>query len=472
MTDSVPKAFISYSWSSPGHCDLVRTYAERLLSDGVDVVLDQWDLSEGQDKYAFMEKMVTDASVTHVIIFSDQMYAQKADERKAGVGTESQIISKEVYDKTDQRKFIPVACAKRDDGEPCLPVFLQSRIWIDFSTSERVNENWERLLRVLHGKPFYEKPKLGTPPLYLSDNQNRPSLPTIGRFASLRDALLNSKPSGVLCRQDFLVSAMTFANELRIYQQPSVEEMENKVLDTLRTLLPLRDQFIEWLSIETSLPDESRTEAILVDFLERMLALKCRPIEPSSRGNPCLDAHSIFVYEMFLYLMAILIKVDRPGLIRELLKTRYILPESDARQGKDFTDFEAFRGYSSVLHTRNQRLELNRISLIADLMKGRMQAELVVVLMTVLSKRHKWYPHTLVFSALGAGRFPVFLRATQRKYFDRLKMITGVDSPEELRTKFKEGYEMGGLAPWAQFTWLTDVSLPELMNMDALGTTD
>jgi len=181
--------------------------------------------------------------------------------------------------------------------------------------------------------------------------------------------------------------------------------------------------------------------------------------------------------------MAILIKVDRPGLIRELLKTRYILPESDARQGKDFTDFEAFRGYSSVLHTRNQRLELNRISLIADLMKGRatrndisfneiMQAELVVVLMTVLSKRHKWYPHTLVFSALGAGRFPVFLRATQRKYFDRLKMITGVDSPEELRTKFKEGYEMGGLAPWAQFTWLTDVSLPELMNMDALGTTD
>jgi hypothetical protein len=92
-----PKAFISYSWSSPGHCDRIRSYAERLVNEGVDVILDQWDLSEGQDKYAFMEKMVTDPSVTHVLIFSDSQYSEKADERKAGVGTESQIISKEIH---------------------------------------------------------------------------------------------------------------------------------------------------------------------------------------------------------------------------------------------------------------------------------------------------------------------------------------------------------------------------------------
>ncbi|NTV68350.1 MAG: TIR domain-containing protein, partial [Chlorobaculum sp.] len=80
-----PRAFISYSWSSPGHQARIRQWAEQMLSDGVDVVLDVWDLNEGDDKYVFMEKMVTDESVTHVLVFSDSEYAAKADTRKAGV---------------------------------------------------------------------------------------------------------------------------------------------------------------------------------------------------------------------------------------------------------------------------------------------------------------------------------------------------------------------------------------------------
>ena len=91
-----PKVFISYSWSSPGHQESIRKYAERLRSDGIDAVLDVWSLKEGHDKYVFMESMVTDPNVSHVLIFCDAEYASKADARKAGVGTESQIISGEI----------------------------------------------------------------------------------------------------------------------------------------------------------------------------------------------------------------------------------------------------------------------------------------------------------------------------------------------------------------------------------------
>src|SRR2546430_14375272 len=111
-----PKAFISYSWTSQSHQDLIRSYAERLVGDGVDVVFDQWDLKEGQDKNAFMEKMVTDPTVSHVLVFSDTVYVAKADQRKAGVGTESQIISQKVYKQVDQQKFIPIACELDDTG--------------------------------------------------------------------------------------------------------------------------------------------------------------------------------------------------------------------------------------------------------------------------------------------------------------------------------------------------------------------
>ena len=48
--DKIPKIFISYSWSSDA---LVLELANRLVSHGVDVVLDKWDLKEGNDKFEF-----------------------------------------------------------------------------------------------------------------------------------------------------------------------------------------------------------------------------------------------------------------------------------------------------------------------------------------------------------------------------------------------------------------------------------
>lgn len=54
----IPKVFISYSWTTAVHEDWVLTLATRLMENGVDVVLDKWDLKEGQDIYAFIESMV------------------------------------------------------------------------------------------------------------------------------------------------------------------------------------------------------------------------------------------------------------------------------------------------------------------------------------------------------------------------------------------------------------------------------
>jgi SEFIR domain len=48
-----PKVFISYSWTSQAHQDSVKDLAVRLLADGVDIILDVYDLKEGDDKFAF-----------------------------------------------------------------------------------------------------------------------------------------------------------------------------------------------------------------------------------------------------------------------------------------------------------------------------------------------------------------------------------------------------------------------------------
>lgn len=52
-----PKVFISYAWSKD-NLEKVLELAKRLMNDGIQVILDKWDLKEGQDKYAFMEQSV------------------------------------------------------------------------------------------------------------------------------------------------------------------------------------------------------------------------------------------------------------------------------------------------------------------------------------------------------------------------------------------------------------------------------
>ena len=88
-----PKVFISYSWTTHEYEEKVVALAEKLVEMGVDVVMDKWDLVEGAEINAYMEKMVTDKSISKVLILCDKAYAEKADNRKGGVGTETLIIT-------------------------------------------------------------------------------------------------------------------------------------------------------------------------------------------------------------------------------------------------------------------------------------------------------------------------------------------------------------------------------------------
>jgi hypothetical protein len=108
-------------WTSPQHEQWVLDLADRLSGDGIVVTLDKWDLKEGQDKHVFMEQMVHDESIANVLVICDRGYQAKADDRKGGVGTETQLISKEVYENTGQEKFIPIVREYDQDGKPCMP---------------------------------------------------------------------------------------------------------------------------------------------------------------------------------------------------------------------------------------------------------------------------------------------------------------------------------------------------------------
>ena len=166
--DKIPKIFMSYSWSSDA---LVVPLAQRLVSHGVDVVLDKWDLKEGQDKYVFMEQCVNNPDIDKVLIICDKKYAEKANRREGGVGDETAIISTEIYGKVNQEKFIPIIAECDEDGTPYVPTYIKTRIYIDLSDDSNYEAEYEKLLRNIYEKPLVKKPKLGTKPEWLEEDK-------------------------------------------------------------------------------------------------------------------------------------------------------------------------------------------------------------------------------------------------------------------------------------------------------------
>jgi hypothetical protein len=242
MATMAPKLFVSYSWSTPEHEAWVLSLATALRDDGVDVILDKWDLKEGHDAYKFMEQMVSNPDVRKVALVCDSKYVEKANNRKGGVGAEAQIISPEIYVKEDQSKFVAVVAERDTNGLPFLPTYYQSRIYIDLSENDLYAKNYEQLLRWIFDKSFYIKPELGTPPGFLSD----PTPSRLGTSPSFRRAL-----DAVRTKREYRLAAVTeyFDRLVQGFESLRLQSdggpFDDKVIASIEEFLPYRNEAIE-----------------------------------------------------------------------------------------------------------------------------------------------------------------------------------------------------------------------------------
>lgn len=143
-----PTAFVSYSWDGDDHQAWVRSLAERLRRDGVDVKLDQWEMAPGDQIPEFMERSIRDNDF--VVIICTPRYRIRSDGRRGGVGYEGDIMTGEVMTQRNRRKFIPVW---RSGGwEEAAPSWLSSSYRIDLTGDPYDEEEYEDLLMTLRRK--------------------------------------------------------------------------------------------------------------------------------------------------------------------------------------------------------------------------------------------------------------------------------------------------------------------------------
>lgn len=478
MAKNKPKAFVSYSWTSPAHRELVKEWSDRLISDGVDIVLDIYDLREGDDKYAFMERMVTDRSVTHVLVISDRQYAEKADSRKKGVGTESQIISQNVYEKVGQSKFIPIVVQFDDNHEPFLPTFLKSRMWIDFSTMESVNANWERLIRLLFGKPLHQKPPMGSPPSYVTQQAIHTFGQTHAKLNNLKQALLQGKPGIALHRNDFLDACLVVVDDLRIREAPSDATLVEKVMAQITALKPVRNDIVDWIILEVTTARDSDFSKLLIEFLEKLRELKTRPADVMSWRQQWYDAQTVFLYETFLYIVAALLRHESFSTLKDIFSAHYLIPRSERRGDVQFERFGCFWGHSDllqeVLAPEGKRLLFPAAEIIkrhadrSDIpFDSVIEAELITLMMAYITPDVYWYPGTLHYANY-TDSYGLFLKATRRRDFSKLAQITGISDAKELKEAVMKGEQGMNQYQW-HFFRITG-ALSRMMNLDNLDT--
>lgn len=163
------QTFISYSWDSDEHRAWVESFATALRQNGVDVVLDRWHLVPGADMYHFMERSVRSAE--YVLVICTPAYAAKAEDRVGGVGYEATIITTQLAQRNDQRKFVPIL--RSGDWTSAVPLWLASRRGLNFSSDTYPASEFQSLLRTLHREEV-PAPPLGPRPPF--PNQDIPTV--------------------------------------------------------------------------------------------------------------------------------------------------------------------------------------------------------------------------------------------------------------------------------------------------------
>ncbi len=430
-----------------------------------------------------MKQMVTDPAVNKVLVVCDERYATKADGRAGGVGTETQIISKDVYDKVRQEKFITLVRERDGEGKEFLPIYLRNRKYIDFSKDDDFGESYDALLRVLFGRPELKKPQLGKPPAHLFV-EGATDVKVAGKLERLKDAVKRERPYAHTALQEYLDLFADSLEDFRLAYDPKAPvPFDDQVVASISAFTPYRDSFVECMLFLAAYMNDPDAYDRVFAFLEAILPFRDRPEKMSSYYQVSFDNYRFILYELFLYLVAGLIKTRRYTAAVRFMNGEYHFTESlgGTRYRKERAD--VFNNpVASLDEQRNQRLKLNRYSVLADLIVERathpklgkadlMQADFLLFFRPYLlgeSDGRGWYPRCIGY-APQIGTFEIFAKATSAHGFEAARQILKVKDLSDLDARIRAAFKTPQLARYLQSERFLYTSIEELLNLQGIA---
>lgn len=152
---TAPKVFFSYSHDNSTYKDWIRNFADRLRVEGIDVLLDQYELKLGSSNTHFMEESIENSDF--VLLFLSKKYVEKANKRKGGAGYETQMVTGNIITEKNKEKFIPILI---DIEFNEVPTYLSGTNAIKIESLFDYNSEYDEIYKVITGQTII-KPKLG-----------------------------------------------------------------------------------------------------------------------------------------------------------------------------------------------------------------------------------------------------------------------------------------------------------------------
>jgi hypothetical protein len=153
------EVFISYSWDSEVHIASVLALSNRLRVDGIDCVLDQYEVSPPEGWPRWMDRKIASAGLVMVVCtktYFARVMGYEESSKGLGVKWEGNVIYQHLYNAGgNSQKFIPVLM--KDDDKGFIPTPLQGASYFTIDTEAGYKRLYNRLL----GRSTAEKPPLG-----------------------------------------------------------------------------------------------------------------------------------------------------------------------------------------------------------------------------------------------------------------------------------------------------------------------
>lgn len=440
------KVFISYSWTTPEHQEWVVDLATRLMHNGVNVVLDKWDLKEGQDIHSFMESMVNSSDIDKVLIICDRGYQPKANERTGGVGVETQIISQETYKDVKQEKFIPIVAERDENRNHFIPTFMSSRLYIDLSSEDSYEENFEKLIRNIFEVPLYKKPALGKPPQHLIEEDNAPLFQTALVLRKMQSAADKHPKRLKHLWNEFTEAFMESFRELSIENVEDRTLIHEEVVKRIDQSIPLKNDYVAAIGLLCT--NEVFEVDNAVEFFEK--AYPFTEFQGSGSFYEIqFDQYKFLITELFILTATIMIRHKMYGELAQFINAEYYVVSNRRSEPVDFT---RFRYHLQSLEYRNQVLKLQRLSVQADLIvqrssdrfkKDMLEADMLLYYISKIKQSDKedfypriWFPITYIYNR--ETPIKTLSKLKSKAHFEKVKILFNVESVDQLKKRIDD----------------------------------
>ncbi|PZT98089.1 MAG: hypothetical protein DI622_22665, partial [Chryseobacterium sp.] len=363
--------------------------------------------------------------------------------KSGGVGIESLIISDDIYNQTSQTKFIPIVMEYDNDGNPLVPTFVKTRIFIDLSNENDFEENYEKLIRNIYNKPLSKRPPIGKMPIHLLDD-GPIYLLTANKVSTLKNSLINNKPNSKLLIKDylntFIDALLSFKIDSRSLDHSNFIDKVEKSIDDLQAL---KNDFLDFINVICKFSSES-FENDIFDFFENLLQTfednDILLVSGNSLDSLSHDNFKFFLYDLFLSIISTLIKYEKFEEISILVKNNFIISRKSGKT--DVVNFVKFRTYNYTLNEfKNRSINPKRISVVADKIKqyatimnfkDLKEADLLLYYLSLFYPGKNqffkyWFPETSCYNSFDVTILPKII---SKRFFEKVKIIFNVNLPD------------------------------------------